>query len=155
MPLFPSADWFDRVRAEFNSDDSFRHGGGGTGDATVGVKAGDKAFLVLFDGFACSEAKEISDGELEDADFYLEMRLEQWEEMLRNIKDNGGADLNHTLNTLDMQREDGLAQSRTGDQYRQDFFFRYNQTFQYFFNASARVETSFRSSAPAATPSEG
>lgn len=154
MPLFPSADWFDRVRAEFNSDDSFRHGGGGTCDAKVGVKVGDRAFLILFEGFGCSEAREISDGDLEDADFYLEMGLEQWEEMLRNIKENGEADLNHTLNTLDMGLEDGLAQSLHGDQYRQDFFFRYNQTFQYFFDASARVETSFQSSAPAATHSE-
>ena len=153
MPLFPSVDWFDRVRAEFNSDDSFRHGGGGTCDATVGVKVGDRAFLILFEAFGCSEAREISDSDLEGADFYLEMGLEQWEEMLRNIKENGEADRDHTLNTLDMQIEDGLAQSRTGDQYRQDFFFRYNQTFQYFFNASARVETSFQST-PAATHSE-
>ena len=29
------------------------------------------------------------------------------------------------------------------DQYRQDMFFRYNQTFQYFFEQSARVETEF------------
>ncbi len=155
MPLFPSADWFDRVRSEFNSDDSFRHGGGGTCDAIVGVKVGDRAFLILFEGFECSEAREISDGDLEGTDFYLDMGVEQWEEMLRNIKENGEADLNHTLNTIDMGLEDGLAQSRTGDQYRQDFFFRYNQTFQYFFTASARVETSFEASAPAATHSEG
>ncbi len=38
---------------------------------------------------------------------------------------------------------DGLTHSYTGDQYRQDMFFRYNQTFQYFFDQSARVETEF------------
>ena len=37
--------------------------------------------------------------------------------------------------------ENGLAHSATGDQYRQDLFFRYNQTFQFFFDASARIET--------------
>ena len=32
-----------------------------------------------------------------------------------------------------------------GDQYRQDFFYRFNQTFQYFFDASARIDTEFPS----------
>ncbi len=70
--------------------------------------------------------------------------------MLENIEENGAADMDHTLNTLDLEHPDGLAQSQSGDQYRQDLFFRYNQTFQYFFDASARVETEFRSSAASA-----
>lgn len=30
-----------------------------------------------------------------------------------------------------------------GDQYREDLFFRYNQSMQYFFDASARVATEY------------
>ena len=30
-----------------------------------------------------------------------------------------------------------------GDQYRQDMFFRYNQTFQYFLDQSSHIETGF------------
>ena len=60
-----------------------------------------------------------------------------------NIRENGEADLDHSLNTMDLDSLDGLAHSYTGDQYRQDMFFRYNQTFQYFFDQSARVETEF------------
>ena len=64
-------------------------------------------------------------------------------EMVENIAQHGRADLHHTLNTLDLDREDGLAHSVHGDQYREDLFFRYNQTLQYFFDASARVKTEF------------
>ena len=63
--------------------------------------------------------------------------------MLRNIYVNGHAVDRYTLNTLDLDRADGLATSIHGDQYREDLFFRYNQTLQYFFDASSRVETNF------------
>ena len=86
---------------------------------------------------------EVAETDLAEADFYLDMASDEWEEMLRNIKDNDGADLGHTLNTLDMDRSEGLAITMNGDQYRQDFFYRYNQTFQYFFDASARIDTEF------------
>jgi len=141
MPIFPSVEWFDVVREVFNGDKSYRGAGGGTCDATVGIKAGQQVFLLVFDGFECTEAREVDENELERTDFYLDMNLDDWHEMLANIKENGAATLNYTLNTLDLERTDGLALSKSGDQYRQDLFFRYNQTFQYFFDASARVET--------------
>lgn len=143
MPRFPSVEWFNEVRGVFNSDDAYQGGGGGMCDAVMGVKVGPKAYIIEFEGMECSDAREIPDAELADADFYLDMPPADWEEMLRNIKDNGGADLDHTLNTLDLGRDDGLALTMNGDQYRQDFFFRYNQTFQYFFDASARIDTQF------------
>ena len=64
-------------------------------------------------------------------------------EMIENIKDNGHADLRHTLNTIDLEAEDGLARSHHDDQYREDLFFRYNQTLQYFFDGSSRIDTRF------------
>ena len=66
-----------------------------------------------------------------------------WQDMVRDIAENGSASLHYTLNTLDLNRPDGLALSVHGDQYREDLFFRYNQTFQFFFDASARVKTTF------------
>jgi hypothetical protein len=80
-------------------------------------------------------------------DFVLEMSAEQWQEMLENIKQHGGADLRHTLNTLDLRTPGGIASNATGDQYRADFFFRYNESLQYFFDLSAQLETAFQSSA--------
>ncbi len=76
-------------------------------------------------------------------DFYLEMPLKDWKAMIQDIADNGAASLHYTLNTLDLAREAGLSHSVHGDQYREDLFFRYNQTFQFFFDASARVKTTF------------
>lgn len=143
MPQFPSLDWFEQVRGVFNSDDSYQQAGGGLCDAVMGVKVGDKAYLVVFEGMECAEAREVDAATLTDADFYLNMEYAEWRDMLANIRDNNGADLDYTLNTLDMERDEGLAQTLNGDQYRQDFFYRYNQTFQYFFDASARVQTEF------------
>ena len=60
-----------------------------------------------------------------------------------NLQENGKADLDHTLNSIDLQQEESIAYSPADDQYRQDLFYRYNQNFQDFFDASARVETSF------------
>lgn len=143
MPVFPSIEWFDAVRQVFNTDDSNREAGGGTCDATVGIKFEDSAFLLVFEGFECSGANAVAVDALAEADFYMDMAPSEWQEMLTNISQNSGADLNHTLNTLDLDSENGLARSWTDDQYRQDLFYRYNQTFQYFFDASSRIETRF------------
>jgi len=143
MAKFPSTEWFDAVRAAFNAEESFQGGGGGACNALVGAKIGDRRFLVTFEGRECSAAAEIDEKALAEADFYLDMPATQWREMVENIAKNGRADLHHTLNTLDLDREDGLAHSVHGDQYREDLFFRYNQTLQYFFDASARVKTEF------------
>ena len=141
MPVFPSVEWFDAVREVYNSDDAYRGAGGGMCDALVGIKVGQRLFKLVFEGFECSGASEIDEAGLEETDFYLDLSAEAWREMIANIGENGAADFDHTLNTLDLELEDGLAHSATGDQYRQDLFFRYNQTFQFFFDASARIET--------------
>jgi hypothetical protein len=141
--LFPSTEWFDAVRAVFNADESFQGGGGGACNALMGVKIAGQSFLITFEGAECSGAQKVQEGDLAAADFILEMSFDDWKEMIENIARNGRADLHHTLNTLDLGRPEGLSHSMHGDQYREDLFFRYNQTMQYFFDASARVKTEF------------
>jgi hypothetical protein len=143
MAAFPSKEWFDAVRAVFNSDESFQGGGGGACNALVGAKIGGQSFLLTFEGAECSAAQKVQEADLAAADFILEMPYALWKEMVQNIAQNGRADLHHTLNTLDLGRPEGLSHSIHGDQYREDLFFRYNQTMQYFFDASARVATEF------------
>ena len=145
MPQFPSVEWFEQVREIFNGDASYQEAGGGMCDATMGIKVAEHSYIIVFEGEECSEVREIPELDLAEADFYLDMASDEWTEMIRNIRDNDGADLDHTLNTLDMDRFEGLARTMNGDQYRQDFFYRYNQTFQYFFDASARIDTEFTS----------
>ncbi len=143
MPQFPSVEWFDQVREIFNGDESYQEAGGGMCDASMGIKVAEHSYIIVFEGEECSQVREVPELDLAEADFYLDMASEEWEDMIRNIKDNDGADLDHTLNTLDMDRFEGLALTANGDQYRQDFFYRFNQTFQYFFDASARIDTDF------------
>ena len=143
MAKFPSVKWFNDVRDVFNNDSSFQGAGGGQCNCTAGMKVGRDVFVLTFEGFECAGAVKGDEKALDDVDFYLEMPTTEWREMIANIHENGHADLHHTLNTLDLGRDGGLARSHHGDQYREDLFFRYNQTFQFFFNASARVKTSF------------
>lgn len=143
MAVFPSVEWFDEVRHVFNANEEFHGAGGGACDTTFGVKVGDRIFQLVMEGLECTSASEISEGELPNLDFYLEMDPDEWETMIENIKENDGADLDWTLNTLDLDRDERIAKSATGDQYREDLFFRYNQTLQFFFDASARIDTEF------------
>ena len=147
---FPSVGWFDAVRDVFNGDESYRGAGGGYCNCVAGMKIGDEIFVLTFEGMECVSAAQADDAALEDVDFYLDMTADDWRDMVANIGANGHADLHHTLNTLDLDREDGLATSRHGDQYREDLFFRYNQTLQFFFDASARIKTVFASRSAAA-----
>jgi hypothetical protein len=140
---FPSVSWFEAVRAVYNSDPRYHGGGAGSCDCRAAVKIGRRSFLIAFEGADCAEVDEIDDAALAEVDFYLEMPPADWQAMIEDIAAHDGASLQCTLNSLDLEREDGLARSVHGDQYREDLFFRYNQTFQYFFDASAQVATAF------------
>lgn len=143
MARFPSVKWFDAVRGVYNTEPAYRGGGGGQCNCSAGMKIGKTIFVLTFEGFECTRAVKTTESALDDVDFYLDMEPSKWRAMIENIKHNGHADLEYTLNTLDLEREDGLATSHHGDQYREDLFFRYNQTFQFFFDASARIRTDF------------
>lgn len=138
---FPTLEWFQALRDIINGDDAYRRIG--TCDAVVGIKVPDqqKHFLIRFEAFEVLEVKEVSETEAEDSDFWLEMPYGRWQEMLKNIKDNGKADLHHTLNTIDLEDPEGFARSHDG--YRRDAFYRFNQSFQHFFDSSAKIDTQF------------
>lgn len=144
MAVFPSIEWFDEVRGVFNTNDEYHGAGGGACDTTFAVKVGDEIFELVMEGLECTSASRIDEDHLQHVDFYLEMAPDEWRQMIANIKEHGGAALNWTLNTLDLDRDEPLAKSVTGDQYREDLFFRFNQTLQFFFDASARIDTQFR-----------
>jgi hypothetical protein len=139
MPTFPSVEWFDAVRNIVNQDEAFRRLG--TVDSRVGVKVGDQLFELTFEAFECVGAREIGEADLRDLDFWLEQSPEEWREMLEIIKKNGSADLQHTLNTIDLSRPDGFAKSHDG--YRRDAFYRFNQSLQHFFDSSSKIDTQF------------
>ena len=135
--------WLEAVRQEFNTDESYRGRGSGRCDCSVGLKIGKDVFLLEFEGFECQSVREGVERNLDDVDFYLDMNRTEWKSMLQNIKKNGHAIAEFTLNAIDLNKEEGLAQAKHGDQYRQDLFVRYNQTMQFFFDASNGIDTSF------------
>ncbi len=139
MAEFPSLEWFEAVRQVVNRDGRLHRFG--TCDAVMGVKVRDKAFEITFDAFECTGARNIAVADLASTDFYLEAPYETWRDMIENIKKNGAPDRQHTLNSIDFVDPDGFA--RSDDQTKKDKFYRYGQTFQQFFNASAEIETKF------------
>ena len=138
---FPSVEWFQALQELVNSDEEFRRLG--NVDAIMGVKVGDRVYVITFEAFECTEVREGTEYDLIDADFFLEMTVEQWQDLVANTRENNGADLNHTLNTLDLTIEGGISDNATGDQLRADIFFRVNQSLQHFFDSSARLNTVF------------
>ena len=137
MPLFPSVEWFEAVRAVANMDAEFRSLG--TSDARVGVKVGDLAYELDFEAFECAAVSQIEDHLLIDVDFYLNMPADDWKSLLTNVSENGAADSEHTFNTLDI--ENGIVGS--SNPYGLNNFPRYHLTVQRFFDASSQVNTTF------------
>ena len=139
MAKFPSVEWFEEVRKLVNADDAYRRLG--TVDTKVGIKSGDTLLEVTFEAFECTGVREIEESDLLDVDFWLEQSPEAWQEMIEDIKANGGAGLGQTLNTIDLNITEGFARSHDG--YRRDAFYRFNQSLQHFFDTSAKIDTEF------------
>ncbi len=138
---FPSVEWFQALQEMVNNDETFRRLG--NIDAVMGVKVGDKVYVITFEAFECIDVKAGTEYDLIDADFFLEMTVEQWKDLVINTRENDGADLSHTLNTLDLMIEGGISDNATGDQLRADIFFRVNESLQRFFDSSAKLDTVF------------
>ncbi|MDE0757737.1 MAG: hypothetical protein OSB45_06210 [Pseudomonadales bacterium] len=143
--VFPSEEWFQQVREVYNSDRDLHSGGGGACDTTAGFSVGENRYFIEFSGLDCAQVRQCSEEDLADTDFVIGMPMETWQAMLQDVQKNGKASSNLTLNSIDLELEEGIAFSPVDDQYRQDLFYRYNQNFQDFFDASSRVETTFES----------
>ena len=139
--VFPSVEWFQALQEMVNADPDFRRLG--SIDIGMGVKVGSRVFIITFEAFECSDVREGTEYDLIDLDFFLEMSEADWQDLMRNTKENGGADLSHTLNTLDLMAQDGISKNATGDQFRADLFFQVNQSLQHFFDSSAKLDTVF------------
>src|SRR5579864_5011486 len=144
MSDFPSVEWLTETADIAMHDQAYRKFG--RVDALVGIKVGDRAFRLTFDVFDVRDIREITSDDLRDLDFYLDMEPERWRAMLENIRDHGRAEGEFTLNSLDLTLPDGLHYNATGDGYRADKFFRFNESLQRFFDLSAQVGSHVASS---------
>jgi hypothetical protein len=139
MPEFPSVEWFDKAAELLNASDSFKRLG--TCDSEMGVQVGDRYFEIDFEAFEVKGAQEIDAARAAELDFTLVQSLEDWKVMLENIKANGQAEDEYTLNSLDLKSDTEFAQGK--DYHRRDAFYRFNQTFQEYFDMSAQFETTY------------
>lgn len=140
---FPSSEWFEALITEVNNDEvKFRRLGWCDSDVRVDVREGatTRSFVIAFREYGCAGVSEVESGASPAVDFALAADSEVWREMLENITEHGQADLEHTLNYLQLP---GIVELVAEDQGQADIFYRFNQTFQEFFNASAAVPTEF------------
>ena len=147
---FPSVKRFEAVQQEADSEAAtFRRMG--FCDATVmfELSNGDasRRFVLTFEDYGMTSVRELGADESAEIDFSLVGPDEVWQEMIENIHTNGEADLDHTLNRLQLP---GTLELVAEDQQAADLFYRYNQTFQEFFNLSSRLESEFMASAGSA-----
>ena len=137
MPVFPSVEWFEAVKDAANADPAFRSLG--TAEAQVGVKVGEQVYLLDFDAFECAGVSKVEEHTLRDVDFYLDMDPEAWQSLLTNVRENDGADSEHTFNTLDIKN----SVVESSNPYGMNSFPRYHLTVQRFFDVSSQIETTF------------
>ena len=139
MPQFPSTEWFKTAADVLNKSDSFKRLG--TTDAEMGVQVDDKFYEIDFEAFEVKDVREIDERRASELDFVLVQSYDAWKAMLEDIKKNGRATHDFTLNSLDLQSAEEFARGK--DYHRRDAFYRFNQTFQEYFDNSAQMETSF------------
>ncbi len=142
---FPSEGWFAALQERAAAKPE-RFKKLGFADANVGILVSadnggsPSGFVLEFRGYGCKGIAADADP-AGKADFVIAGPHAAWKEMIENIRANGEADLQHTLNVLTMP---GVPlKLEAADQLKADLFFRYNQTFQEFFNGAAEVETEF------------
>ena len=139
MPNFPSVEWFQAAADLLNKSDSFKRLG--TTDCEMGVQVGDQFYEIDFEAFEITKVSYIDAARAAELDFTLVQTPEAWQAMLDDIKTNGRATHNFTLNSLDLRSTEELARGK--DYHRRDAFYRFNQTFQEYFDNAAKVETTF------------
>lgn len=140
MPVFPSAEWFREAAELLNRSDSFKRLG--ACDAEIGVAVDGRYFEMDFEAFEVKDVREIDARRAEELDFTLVQPVEGWKAMLQNIKEHGRAEHEYTLNSLDLRDETEFARGK--DYHRRDAFYRFNQTFQEYFDITSKLETVFQ-----------
>ena len=146
---FPSVEWFQSLQGLMNGQrNKYERYGFADSRAIFAVKAGDGAgndryFATIFDTYDCTEVKELGAAQVKsfDADWLYEGGYADWKEMIENIKANGHADLDHSLNRLSLLKHPFRVYGE--DQMRVDLFYRQQFTFQEFIDECSGVDTDF------------
>ena len=149
--LFPSAEWF-RALADRMAAQPEKYRKLGVMNLTLAPRISfpdgrEMLFSLEFDGNRCRAVRRV-DGPATLGGRHaviLEGDYGAWREMIENIRVNGQADLQHTLNYLTLPDWPLrlVAVDEDVGQLDVDRFYRYNETLQEFFDEAARVDTRF------------
>jgi hypothetical protein len=143
---FPSLEWFQRLD-ELMEKHRSRHEHIGPIDCVAQFsvldpdgKGRDRHFQITFDMYSAIDVREVTEADFDQADFIMETDSLVWQEMIENIRENGGRpDLEHSLNRLSLP---GVPiRVWASDPLGRDMFFRFNQSLQEYVNASVDVPT--------------
>lgn len=138
---FPSVEFFQQLADLAKNDEGYRKFG--RLNAVVAFKVGPRQYQANFDVLDIHDIKEIEEDDLRDVDFVVEMEPDTWRQMLEDIKKNGHATQDWTLNTLDLRFDDPIHKNLMEDGFKADMFFRYNPSLQRYFDNSAQLDYEF------------
>ena len=139
---FPSLAFFQALQTLMRQEEPrFRRLG--FVDATIGIhivgaNGQEWRYLLTFEVFDCRDVAEVNDFDLTAIDFVLKGDLAAWSEMLENIRQHGGADVTHSLNTLTHFGE--RLTMLYDDPDNRDKFFRFQESLQEFFDLAGTLE---------------
>jgi hypothetical protein len=145
---FPSVAWFQRL-AGLMEEYRARHEHIGPIDCVAQFsvldpegEGRDRHFQITFELYSVTSVREVAEEESVGADFIMETDTQVWQEMIENIRENGGRpDLEHSLNRLSLPGTPIRVWAE--DPLGRDMFFRFNQSLQEFVNASVHVPTRY------------
>jgi hypothetical protein len=147
--MFPSVEWFEALRAAMQAHRA-KYEKLGYVEVTLipSVAFADghvERYALVFDLYECSSVRRIESlAEISGPRVIIEGDHATWREMVENIREHGGADLQHTLNYLTLP-DWPMRLSSDSDQGQLDVdrFYRYQESLQEFFNEAASVPTEF------------
>jgi hypothetical protein len=143
LPSFPEPQWFlDLGRLMAAEGELFRRIGYAEVRFAIRVLSDDDTRTealtgVEINGYELTRATVLEDLAGFDPDFTICGPHAIWRQMLDEIARNRRPDLRHTLNSLALMGEQLWLES--GDQLREDKFYRFNQTLQELFNLAAKL----------------
>ena len=95
--------------------------------------------MLDFDAFECVGVSQVEEHHPSMSTSTWTWPQKTWRSLLTNVRENDGADSEHTFNTLDV--ENGIVES--SNPYGMNSFPRYHLTVQRFFDVSSQIETTF------------
>ncbi len=108
----------------------------GVCDTTFGVRVGDELFRIAFEIYECTEVDECDDPA--SLDFVLSAPDALWREMIETVVANGGADAEHTINSLTHVGD--VMKIEYEDPEGHDRFYRFMATIQTFLDEAQHLD---------------